>query len=117
MMRVFRDNIWVLNDPKTGWFNNKDFQKHLNDFNERRKVIQDHGLEFFIFEYYYTAWNRFSIKAIVEGRCELYSLLHRNHRLGTGDIKIDYLDWQNVDFERLYSEILFSHGYFHVTKW
>lgn len=120
MMRVFKDNMWVLTNSRgTGWFDSdpKVFQDRLNDFNERKRVIRDHGLEFFIFEYYYTAWNRFSIEAIVEGRCELYSLLHRNHRLGTGDIKIDYLNWQSVDFERLYSEILFSHGYFHVTKW
>lgn len=120
MMRVFKDNTWVLTNRKgTGWFDSDPviFQERLNDFNERRQTIKNQGLEFFAFKYYYTAWNRFSIKAIVESRCEVYSLLYRNHRLGTGDIKIDYLDWQNVDFEKLYSKILFSHGYFHVTKW
>lgn len=61
---AFKGYEWVLNDKRTGWFTNKDFNKFLAEFNERKNTYTSLGLDGFMQDFnsqnkYQNLYNRF----------------------------------------------------------
>lgn len=58
--QVFMGNEWVLTGDD-GWFNNRHFMEHLQEFNKRRDSLREEGADEFIGHYYKIAFNHFCL--------------------------------------------------------
>ena len=58
---IFPGNEWVLNGKygNTGWFSNKNFDKMLQIFNERKNKLENEGFDQFLKDDYDTVYERF----------------------------------------------------------
>ena len=86
---------WVLNNPKTGWFNNREFDSNLNDFNNRKEIYKSkNGLEKLMYKKgYNTLINRFYRKVLDD---KMRSLILFTAPPYSG--LRDYSDFLSIDF-------------------
>ena len=93
---AFKGYEWVLNDKRTGWFNNDKFDKYLKEFNDRKDKYQSLGLDGFMQEYeqvYQNLYNRF-YQTVVDDKGRSLILFTRPMRpYGVADYS-DVVGWE-----------------------
>lgn len=120
--KLFKSKKWLYNSIiKEIWYKNRDFDKYLKEFNQRKQEIRTMSLIEFLSQdgksgapmRYPIAVDRFHHNALKEFPTQIYRLLERYHLQGSQGLPKNYILKINAflsSFDILYTDILKKHG-------